>query len=674
MLMGFVSITYAQTSVKSFKVHFNSDEYLLDQTDKNLLDNLIKEMNGSTYSEVSLKAHTDQDADASYNIDLSKKRAESVSNYLRENGIGEKRITEYCYGESKLLTKNNNDKAKAENRRVEIVLNQFAFTTTTKMLKLIGGETKQVFKIKHNTDNTIIAKNGLRVVLPKGSLETVDGSPLSNAEITLEVEEFFKPQDAATQSLSTVCDGKILETGGMFSIKAFQKGKELQLKNDKPMQVDLPSENLKNNMTVFFPVTNAQGIVEWKNSAQPFEVKPKEKIVLPFTELDTKTLQTKKVMPDMGSLAKLNYTYKAIAFPKKPAYPRRPTYLKRATYADNFSWIDRIFYSKATMDKWVIAENKKRDKINENSLTRYNRKLDTYYIAQDAFQRDSAAFETSELQAFKDWLNQEEKAFKLAKQTIEEHHFNRGIDKVSEASKNQSITSVNPRAVFEYMSKPSQFYYAKLESIDLALNYIEILKTMSLGQSLKYLGNKRGEIYLGAPASYKQNIYKNYASQFRSNEFAAKQLNEDKDLATIFDNAQMDIMQKREKMGLLTKKDIGQIYSASLSNFGMVNCDRFSDIPPTQMASIEINCEGEARISFYVKDIQSFVYAYHDKKKNYHLELPINKQMEMVVLTFNKKGEPLYERRSVTFDGDETIEANPQVASIFDIRKSLASL
>ncbi|MCF8253723.1 MAG: hypothetical protein K9J84_04030, partial [Bacteroidia bacterium] len=145
-------------------------------------------------------------------------------------------------------------------------------------------------------------------------------------------------------------------------------------------------------------------------------------------------------------------------------------------------------------------------------------------------------------------------------------------------------------------------------------------------------------------------------------------------LATIFDNAQMDIMQKREKMGLLTKKDIGQIYSASLSNFGMVNCDRFSDIPPTQMASIEINCEGEARISFYVKDIQSFVYAYHDKKKNYHLELPINKQMEMVVLTFNKKGEPLYERRSVTFDGDETIEANPQVASIFDIRKSLASL
>jgi outer membrane protein OmpA-like peptidoglycan-associated protein len=75
MLMGFVGIIKAQTRDVKFQVHFNSDEYVLDQTDKKILLDLAQKMQGDVYCELVLKAHTDEDAASDYNEELSKKRA-----------------------------------------------------------------------------------------------------------------------------------------------------------------------------------------------------------------------------------------------------------------------------------------------------------------------------------------------------------------------------------------------------------------------------------------------------------------------------------------------------------------------------------------------------------------------------------------------------------------------
>ncbi|MDD7908937.1 MULTISPECIES: OmpA family protein [Pseudovibrio] len=66
--------------------------------------------------------HTDNTGSESYNIQLSQRRANSVSGYLMNQGIAPQRLTAYGYGFSRPIATNNTEQGRAQNRRVEIVL------------------------------------------------------------------------------------------------------------------------------------------------------------------------------------------------------------------------------------------------------------------------------------------------------------------------------------------------------------------------------------------------------------------------------------------------------------------------------------------------------------------------------------------------------------------------
>ncbi|OYU95532.1 MAG: hypothetical protein CFE21_10335 [Bacteroidetes bacterium B1(2017)] len=671
MLMGFVGIVNAQTEVKNFQVHFKSDEYTLDQDDRNVLYQLMKQMQTNTYCEVVLKAHTDQDASATYNEELSAKRAKSVNDYLLENGISQQRISTYAFGESKPIKSNSNEFGKAQNRRVEIAVNYYSYSTVNDFLKLIGGNYKQSFTLKPDADNTIVAKNGLRVVLPKGSLETIDGKPLGKGELSMEIEEFFTANDAATQQLSTVADGKILESGGMFSVKVKQNGQELRLKDGKPMQVDLPSKNLQNNMQVFVPVLNSQGITEWKTTAQPFDLKPKKEIKLPHTKINVAQLRKAKEEVDVREIRGLEYYYKPLPIPKRPLPPKKHHEIAMASKHELFPWYERMFYPRFYVEKKVAEENATRIKLNQKNNARYASKFAAYELALDKYKVDSANFETSELASFRDWLNQSEVKFKEAKLILEKASFNKGVERFCELSEQEKLTSLNPKGMFISMTRPSvsqQFLYGTVMA---TLDRITELKDKSLLMAIGLYANKQSQIFIGVKEQERKWLYSNYVR----NDFTADKLKNNSEFAGIFDNAQLDILKQREKLGMLEENTIVEnIYSASLSNFGVYNCDRFSNTPPTQMAEIEIPYKGNARVSFFVPDMNSFIYAYHDAKDKYHLKLPIGKQVKMVVLGFNEKGEPVFQNTALTITGNQTIEPNVKVSTIFDIRNSLSRM
>jgi len=671
MLMGFVGIIKAQTRDVKFQVHFNSDEYVLDQTDKKILLDLAKKMQGDVYCELVLKAHTDEDAASDYNEELSKKRALSVSDYLKENGVSATRISHYYFGESKPIKSNATAQGKAQNRRVDIALTYFEYGNMGEFLKLIGGETKQRFNLKPNVENIIVAKNGLKVVLPKGALESLDGKPIKAGDLTMELEEFYSPMDAATQQLSTVADGKLLESGGMFSVKVLQRGKELKLKDGAAIQVDLPSKNLQNNMQVFVPVVSAQGVTEWKATPQPFEVKPKKVIKLPFTKINTKTLAAHKVDADAHDIKDLEYLYKPLSIPKRPMPPLKRKDLSMASKYDLFEWYERIFYPRSYMDKVVNQENAKRQKLNKQALAKYETKLSTYLVALEKYKSDSANFETTELASFRDWLAQSESKFLEAKTILEKICFNKGIDKFCDISEQEKLTSLNPKGVFISMSKPSRSYQMYYGNIVLSLGKIEELKEMSLLMAIGLYGNKQSQIFIGLKEKERAKIL----YQYTVNDFAIEQIKKEPKLAQIFDAAQIDIMQQREKLDMLDPNTAAdKIYSASLSGFGVVNCDRFNTTPENQMAQIEIPYQGTARVSFFVPDINSFVYAYHDGKDKYNLRLPIGKQVRMIVLGFNEKREPVFQMKPLTITGNETIVPDVKVSTIYDIRNSLSKI
>ncbi|MGH9856676.1 MAG: OmpA family protein, partial [Acidobacteriota bacterium] len=69
-----------------------------------------------------IEGHTDNVGKPAYNLDLSKKRAESVKNYLTTNfQIDPSRLATDGFGDTRPIAKNDTDQGKAQNRRVELV-------------------------------------------------------------------------------------------------------------------------------------------------------------------------------------------------------------------------------------------------------------------------------------------------------------------------------------------------------------------------------------------------------------------------------------------------------------------------------------------------------------------------------------------------------------------------
>jgi len=69
--------------------------------------------------------HTDSTGSEDYNVDLSLRRAQSVSRYLQGQGVIAPRIAAFGAGEAQPVASNATDAGRAANRRVEMVIQPF---------------------------------------------------------------------------------------------------------------------------------------------------------------------------------------------------------------------------------------------------------------------------------------------------------------------------------------------------------------------------------------------------------------------------------------------------------------------------------------------------------------------------------------------------------------------
>lgn len=72
-----------------------------------------------------LSGHTDSEGSASTNLNLSKKRAEAVKQYLVERGVDPERIQTLYFGESQPIADNDTPEGRQQNRRVEMTVLKF---------------------------------------------------------------------------------------------------------------------------------------------------------------------------------------------------------------------------------------------------------------------------------------------------------------------------------------------------------------------------------------------------------------------------------------------------------------------------------------------------------------------------------------------------------------------
>jgi len=110
-------ICYAPTGVlEGVEFISNSDE--LTQDAKKVLDGILSQLAPSPKVELEIRAHSDSENTPEYNMELSQRRSETVSEYLRAGGI--KNIESLHFGETQPIASNDTATGRAKNRRVEL--------------------------------------------------------------------------------------------------------------------------------------------------------------------------------------------------------------------------------------------------------------------------------------------------------------------------------------------------------------------------------------------------------------------------------------------------------------------------------------------------------------------------------------------------------------------------
>ncbi|MCH7411090.1 OmpA family protein [Belliella sp. DSM 111904] len=101
---------------------FGFDSYsLTPQAQENIMKfaEILKEYPDT---DLSIEGHTDSRGSYNYNLGLSERRAGSVMNYLKMQGVASDRITTIGYSFDKPVASNDTDEGRAKNRRVEILI------------------------------------------------------------------------------------------------------------------------------------------------------------------------------------------------------------------------------------------------------------------------------------------------------------------------------------------------------------------------------------------------------------------------------------------------------------------------------------------------------------------------------------------------------------------------
>lgn len=87
-----------------------------------VLDNVANTLSQYNQTVIEVAGHTDSVGTDTYNLDLSRRRADAVANYLMSKGVMRDRIMTVGAGKNHPIADNSTEAGRAANRRVEITL------------------------------------------------------------------------------------------------------------------------------------------------------------------------------------------------------------------------------------------------------------------------------------------------------------------------------------------------------------------------------------------------------------------------------------------------------------------------------------------------------------------------------------------------------------------------
>ena len=155
-----------------------------------------------------------------------------------------------------------------------------------------GFPAPEKFDIDNANDTIIETKDGVVFAIPANAFNTKN--------VQLEIRTALTPEDIIKSGLSTMSNGDLLQTAGMFSIKGFAGDKELSL--IKEIAVSVPAKEINPAMQLFDGVPDSSGKINWVNP------KPLEKNLRTY-DISTLDFYPPKYIPTLKALGK-NYQNK----------------------------------------------------------------------------------------------------------------------------------------------------------------------------------------------------------------------------------------------------------------------------------------------------------------------------------------------------------------------------
>lgn len=119
---GMAKILTEQGKLTLYGIQFDFNQATIKPESAQVLSQVAEVLKSQPDLKLSVEGHTDNIGKPDYNLQLSRKRAESVKDYLVKNHqVDPLRLQTQGFGDTKPVAKNDTDAGRAQNRRVEFV-------------------------------------------------------------------------------------------------------------------------------------------------------------------------------------------------------------------------------------------------------------------------------------------------------------------------------------------------------------------------------------------------------------------------------------------------------------------------------------------------------------------------------------------------------------------------
>lgn len=662
----------AQNPVPKASIYFETDQSELSEEARHTLDALAPTLLLAPDYQVNIEAFTDDRGTQEYNLRLAADRAASVQNYLGAKGLIADKTSVQNWGERKAL--GTSEENRQASRRVDVLVKAFFFNDFYALQQRLSANTAQTSTINPEHEQTISSAKGTLVIIPAKAFVFEDGTtPKGMVDIVL--EEAFDPSDFVLHNLTTMSDGKILQTGGMVRITAQSGGRELQLADGASLTVSIPNGgNFDPSMELFYAQPTANGGVDWKPAGQKFRktLRPNRAELSIDAELGKRIAAIK--VPEYPQPALPIFKGQMPPEPQMPAAPYKP----RAPKKPDWEATKRIFggYGETSLNR----KQMKKAQRHFNDLTqRYQRDSVKYVQLDERYQRNLEGYKKAKahhIELHDDWENElrdRVRAILLYQREMKLHVYSKALAKTLQ-TKAKSIQQYDTY---------SNLYW----KIDQSAS--EITQTMMLRAG--YLGDKkRGDISYAEQSLFESIIgtkvidkYKNYSNlcwQVRnalpsdtSSRVMSRML-QATGIKAISDSLQTEIKEKT----LLTANSFTQFdaavrgYVATVSQLGWINCDRFYDSPAQRMEVVVQEAE-DAALYAVCKDINAMLPFYQNGNGSYSTPgLPKGQKITIIAIKI-KDGMPQFAQRDLKV-GDAVPTMAYRAMPLRDLKEELKKL